>query len=798
MMTVSYRFRVLSCLLTYLWITEGYRDGAEGDAIMEAGEDKGDQKATLESMAVGTSSFVRQNSTQHHGDVTVSDVTEEEEPSEKEAAKETKDAREEEREMSKDEEYAELEDEVLRNVVRDEEEKERERREQGSAFVEERPSGGYGGRRREPSVLWCKNIDVRGTGCNGDFGDQRLNHEADFTWQIWRGKGQDQQKLVPLSLMRMLSSAGKGTMTLGLLYMSIHIMAPGGLTVFDKPSYFSYFTAVLFSSTATLALAGLFDHLNMTAPAWQFLMFWGERQLTSPSFNGFEQAAKDTYLERMLRTHVPPTGQKERQEKEKEWEEGAQEYFDRIIAHKQGPREFEDIARMPEVCGEIQFTGPTFGGDHPDGEYLSSIEDRTNLKASRAVVEYCNAMDSGGSSALNPAEALWGQPSIMPKPSVCIENSNPSMKRKMRAPAAPWTGRTSARGRKFFPELGTKEDGSDYWFRCYDILRLANEELMFQTTMTQFHVVKEMVDHLSPKRNTGVCPKKYNVPAPTNMIQQACAEDDEEYLIEKMLNKRAADEANAVSYNSTQDTVDMSSSLLEEEEVLDEDSRELMNDSSAEGWGRRRKESAIQEEMENYEHRRRCWFFCNNKHEDLMDDGRDYADEQGKTFDPEMPYQPPLAASVTPQQKANLIKVIREKDEALHDCLSISSCQLLRKDMDAIQGKSRKWYTLWIGKHQITDHNLFPNIVQRCLGHSELVGPQYQMNCESCPAKMLGGVRNVLHKATFTMWDSRFSKTGVCDVKMNPFSKSTKVKNHNDKRKRSVWSTAKADQPGKR
>lgn len=121
-------------------------------------------------------------------------------------------------------------------------------------------------------------------------------------------------------------------------------------------------------------------------------------------------------------------------------------------------------------------------------------------------------------------------------------------------------------------------------------------------------------------------------------------------------------------------------------------------------------------------------------------DGANYAQMQGLHFDPDKPYEAPEEKVISPQEKEALVKVVREKEAALHDCLSITSCQLLRKDVEQIRGRKRKWYTLglWAHSHR-TD--LLEKIVQRCLSHSELVGPNFYSNCETCPDGLLWGCK---------------------------------------------------------
>jgi len=67
------------------------------------------------------------------------------------------------------------------------------------------------------------------------------------------------------------------------------------------------------------------------------------------------------------------------------------------------------------------------------------------------------------------------------------------------------------------------------------------------------------------------------------------------------------------------------------------------------------------------------------------------------------------------------------KANAIFDCLSLTSCNLLRKDSDKIQGvvRSRKTFGMKTQKH--TD--MLSMVVKRCLGHPQLLGTKAQTAC---------------------------------------------------------------------
>merc|ERR1719235_335819 len=122
----------------------------------------------------------------------------------------------------------------------------------------------------------------------------------------------------------------------------------------------------------------------------------------------------------------------------------------------------------------------------------------------------------------------------------------------------------------------------------------------------------------------------------------------------------------------------------------------------------------------------------------LVEDDFNYARAQGLDFDPDKEYTAPEKVSISQTEKEELIQAQRQKEEALHDCLSVTACQLLRKNIEKVMGRQRKWYTLGLWQHQ-KRQNLLDKVVSRCLGHTDLVGPNWNANCIACPTGLMGG-----------------------------------------------------------
>lgn len=112
---------------------------------------------------------------------------------------------------------------------------------------------------------------------------------------------------------------------------------------------------------------------------------------------------------------------------------------------------------------------------------------------------------------------------------------------------------------------------------------------------------------------------------------------------------------------------------------------------------------------------------------------------KGQEFDPDAPYTRPEEISLTSAEKQALIEAQRQKELGLHNCLAITSCQLLRKPLDKIKGRTKTWKTLWIGHFGKRRTDLMDKILVRCLGHTDMVGPEYNANCKGCPAARLWG-----------------------------------------------------------
>jgi len=291
---------------------------------------------------------------------------------------------------------------------------------------------------------------------------------------------------------------------------------------------------------------------------------------------------------------------------------------------------------------------------------------------------------------------LFRQPGVMPKPSVCIENDKPTRKRKVQGP--------------------------DKWFTCYDMLRLSVEEDAFQTSLMTMTVMQKMKD--SHKRKSP-CTEQVSVAAPINVIPQACAEKGEGKNIENLF-KASREEPGVASM--LEQKVDL---FLEQK--VDLSGKNLNSSSFTDLF--QVKESAQDEDAAGWD-----WPWANQSHEGLSieeGEGENMAKAQGLEFDPDKDYSPPAPVTLTPAEKAVLIEAQRAKEKSLHNCLSMISCQMLRKDITKIKGRSRKWYQLWLFQHQRRS-DMLENIVNRCLVHSDLVGPQYNANCLSCPQGAFG------------------------------------------------------------
>jgi len=120
------------------------------------------------------------------------------------------------------------------------------------------------------------------------------------------------------------------------------------------------------------------------------------------------------------------------------------------------------------------------------------------------------------------------------------------------------------------------------------------------------------------------------------------------------------------------------------------------------------------------------------------EDDTDWAAAQGLKFDPDEEYKKPERITLKPETKEKLIKAQQSKEKALHNCLSLTACQILRKNLEKILGrKQQMWGHVW-SKKTAQDPNLLDHIVQRCLAHTALVGPNYNVNCKPCPQDFMG------------------------------------------------------------
>jgi len=90
--------------------------------------------------------------------------------------------------------------------------------------------------------------------------------------------------------------------------------------------------------------------------------------------------------------------------------------------------------------------------------------------------------------------------------------------------------------------------------------------------------------------------------------------------------------------------------------------------------------------------------------------------------------QVPFCPGQTEEEFATALAEVEElKAKAVYNCLAVTSCNLLRKNSDKIQGvvRSRKTWGRKTQKH--TD--MLSMVIKRCLGHHQLLGPQASLIC---------------------------------------------------------------------
>jgi len=730
--------KVLCLFMLHLWMSASLRDGdRDGKAkTMETSSDTGSEAAMekahaqMREFAVGRNSFTRQKP--HH---LKDDVLVEDEPTE-------------------EEKNLRLQDRVLEDAM---EEAVDDKHAEASAFVElEQQASGNESRHEQKSMPkssvrtgrrlhenqrifgHCRNLEVKGLGCHGKNADS----QSDDIWVIRRARSARQKTMLGVGVLMILAVVALGIMSMGLVFSSLAIVAPAASVVSAGTSaFFGWFNAMLFSTTSALVLGSVFTvAIGVTSGVY------------------LESAASETGVE-----------------------------FNEWSQNNKMTDDMSWLTKLGDKCSVIQFEG-AFGG-----AYLSQYEESTHVKANWAVRHWCHMMDTVGSSGTEH-RGLFEQPGVMPKPSVCVENSKPSRKRQTRGP--------------------------DRYFNCYDMMRLSNEELAFQTTLMTMTVMQKMREGQAKK---SPCPQTLIVPAPVNVIPQACAEDGEGGDINKLFKAEKGPagpgqtpvpralgptydgedgDINRLSshtyvptptYGSSHTYVPTPTYGSSYTDVTPTNGSShtnvphqvLRNGATYETYvpqyiptnhaaaGRDHAEAGldhtaaktvslvqqqvdktgqdlshvsvtdlidVREEREagNSTNSTR-WPWSEKKFEGLAEDtsGIDHNKMQGINFDPNKPYKAPPKVTVSPEEKEALIKATRDKEEAMHNCLSIVSCQLLRKEVEKMKGRTKKWYTLWLANHQTKD-DMLDKIIVRCLAHSDLVGPAWNGNCKACPRGALG------------------------------------------------------------
>merc|ERR1719265_998786 len=169
---------------------------------------------------------------------------------------------------------------------------------------------------------------------------------------------------------------------MGLVFSSLAIVAPAASVVSAGTSaFFGWFNAMLFSTTSALVLGSVFTAaIGVTSGVY------------------LESAASETGVE-----------------------------FNEWSQNNKMTEDMSWLTKLGDKCSVIQFDG-AFGG-----AYLSQYEESTHVKANWAIRHWCHMMDTVGSSGTGH-QGLFEQPGVMPKPSVCVENSKPSRKRQTRGP----------------------------------------------------------------------------------------------------------------------------------------------------------------------------------------------------------------------------------------------------------------------------------------------------------------------------------------------------------------------------